>query len=68
MNWTTQHDDLLLREVLLVEPYQFKEKTKARGNAWNMIAADLNSIEHVTFHVTKRSVRDRYNLQEENFR
>ena len=27
-----------------------------------MIVADLNSIEHVTFHVSKQSVRDQYNL------
>lgn len=68
MVWINQHDILLCREALLVEPYQHKLGSRERGNAWDHISAELNGLIEVKFVVTKRSVRDRYNLLLENFR
>ena len=68
MLWTPQHDILLCREILLVEPYQHKPSTRERGQAWYTIAADLNCITEVNFSVTKRSVRDRFNLLVDKFK
>ena len=68
MVWTERHDVLLCREALLVEPYAHKQGSRERGNAWDMISSELNSITEIQFNVTKRSVRDRYNLLIENFK
>lgn len=68
MMWTSQHDILLCREILLVEPYNHKPSTRERGQAWDTIAGDLNCITEVVFNVSKRSVRDRYNLLLEKFK
>ena len=64
MTWTGKHDVLLCREILLVEPFAHKEGSRERGNAWDVISSELNCIEDggVNFEVTKRAVRDRYNL------
>ena len=67
MMWTSEHDVLLCREILLVEPYNHKPSTRERGHSWDTIAADLNNITEVTCNVTKRSVRDRFNLLIERF-
>ena len=32
--WKVMHEDLLLREVLLLEPFQYRQGTKERGTAW----------------------------------
>ena len=37
MVWDEKKDDMLSREVLLFEPYQFKPRTRERGNAWKAI-------------------------------
>ena len=68
MMWTPEHDVLLCREILLVEPYNHKPSTRERGQAWDTIAADLNCIKEVIFNVNKRSVRDRYNLLVDKFK
>ena len=33
MVWTDHKDDLLLKEILLFEPFKFKPHTKGCGNA-----------------------------------
>ena len=66
--WTSDHDILLCREVLLVEPFNHKPSTRERGQAWDTIADDLNSITDVKFSVNKRSVRDRFNLLVDKFK
>ena len=68
MIWTDEHNELLMREVLLVEPYQFKVSTKERGNASNGIAEDHNNIRSPRFHVNKRSVREHYGLLLTNYK
>ena len=62
MKWTKGHDELLVNEILLFEPYTYKEGTLEHGNIWNNIAESLNQVKQPAFSVTKRSVKDRYNL------
>ncbi|XP_068737656.1 trichohyalin-like [Montipora capricornis] len=60
--WTTDHDVIMCREVLVSEPYKFKLRAPERGQAWESVAQQLNSIHQPTFRVTTRSVRDRFSL------
>ena len=60
--WSSDHDTVMCREVLVVEPYKFKIRRPKRGQAWESLADNLNSIPSIKFRVTARSVRDRYNL------
>ena len=62
IKWTKDHDELLVKEILSFEPYTYKEGTLERGNIWSNIAESLNQVKQPAFSVTKRSVRDRYNL------
>ena len=66
--WTEKHDDYLLREILVVEPFQFKQGSVKRGGAWTQIAEILNSVTDVNFRVNQRSVRDRLTLLEKAYR
>ena len=52
----------MCREVLQIEPYQFKIRSPERGQAWESLAEKLNENSCPKFRVTARSVRDRYNL------
>ena len=60
--WTTDHDVMMCREVLVSEPYKFKPRTPERGQSWESVAQQLNSIHQPSFRVTARSVRDRLTL------
>lgn len=63
MVWTSEHDEMLCREILVVNPFAgTKRRTIQRGAKWGTIAENLNKIEQVYFRVDKRAVRDRYNL------
>ena len=57
----------MCREVLDIEPYQFKLRSTERGKAWETISSHLNATSHPKFRVTPRSVRDRYNLLTKKF-
>ena len=61
MVWNNEKDELLCREVLLLEPYQFKVRSRERGNVWKNIADALNRIstENIYFRVDARAVRER---------
>ena len=52
----------LCREAGFINPFQYRERTKERGQAWDTIAVNLQKH---GFNVTKRSVRDRYKLLKE---
>ena len=67
MIWTEQHD-LLCRKAFLVELYAQKQGSRERGNAWDVISTELNGITEILFNVTKRGVRDRYNILIDNFK
>eukprot|EP00795_Rhopilema_esculentum_P005626 gene5626-biopygen7468 len=68
MTWTKQHDVLLCREVLVVQPFQFRHGTHDRGQCWERIANNLNLVEHPHFIVDQRSVRDRFTKLEKDFK
>ena len=63
MVWSTVHDEMLCREILVVDPFTGTKKgTVAKGTKWEEVAENSNKIEQVYFKVDKRAVRDRYNL------
>ena len=62
MEWTGDHDHSLCQEILALEPFKAKKGSIARGQIWDEIASNLNSLENPRFKVTKRSVRERYTL------
>ena len=62
MLWTENHDILLLREILNIQPWMHKHGSSERKQTWDEIAAILNSLEEPYFNVKARSVRDRYSL------
>ena len=63
MEWTNVNDKLLCREVLVIEPYQFKKGTVERGNLWIAIDDNLNNVQEIKFRVKQRSVRERYDFR-----
>ena len=68
MKWTTTHDVILCEEILVCEPYKFKEGSRERGQCWDMFAEHLTQFKDPTFTVKKRSVRERYFLIEAEFK
>jgi len=63
MTWNNEKEVLLLREILVVEPFKFKAKTKERGQAWQEICDNVNKLNGFT--VTSRSVRDKFKVLED---
>lgn len=64
MVWNDIKDELLCREILLLEPYKFKARSRERGNIWKQIAEHLNEVSNddIFFKVDNRAVRDRFNI------
>lgn len=45
MAWTTSHDQMLCREILVTDPFTGTRKsTVARGTKWEEVADNLNKI------------------------
>lgn len=63
-----EHDVLLCREILVSQPFKFKERTVERGKIWDEIANRLNNYQTLKFRVNKRSVRERFKLMKEKFK
>lgn len=68
MKWSEGHDIFFLKEVLQFKPWQHKKGTTERGEVWGHLALLLGSNTDPLFHVTQRSVRDRYMLLEKRYR
>ena len=67
--WTKEHDVLLAREMLTAEPYKCKNRSRESGQAWDLIAANLNSVHAPCFRVSQKSVRDmRARIMLKNFK
>ena len=62
MIWTDQHDEILCREILSIEPHNCASCTVQIGEAWKLIAENFNLITEVKFSVNQRSVRERCKL------
>ena len=68
MKWSTTHDELLMREILLFQPWEPKYASKERGQCWERISVSLNELKDVSFKVAQRSVQDRYQVLEKAFK
>ena len=68
MRWTEEHDILLLREILLYEPYNQRKGSVERGKVWDLLAESLNKINNPLFRVTGRSIRDHLKTLIDNFK
>ena len=66
--WTKQQDLLLAREMLTVEPYKCKNRSRKSGQAWDLIPANLNSVHAPHFRVSQKSVRERVRILLKNFK
>ena len=64
MKWTEEHDVLILRELMVLQPWKHRKGTSERGEDWQKLAVSLNAISHPQFHVTQRSVRYHYSAME----
>ena len=58
-------DTLLVREILVIEPYRFTPKSKERGQAWTEVARNVTKALETDYVVFQRSARDRFNLLRE---
>ncbi|CAH3196805.1 unnamed protein product, partial [Porites evermanni] len=58
MFWTHDHEAVLCREVVNVNPYTTKKGSTQRSSMWEKIADTLNKCTVPKFRVDKRSVRD----------
>ena len=67
MEWTREHESFLMREILTVDPFQYKQSTVKRGQAWTQIADFLNSIASPQFRVSQRLVHEIFTTLEKNF-
>ncbi|XP_068712741.1 E3 ubiquitin-protein ligase BRE1A-like [Montipora foliosa] len=68
MKWTEEHEVVMLRELMLMQPWQHRKGTSERGDDWEKLAISLNAIPNPQFRVTQRSVRDHYSTMEKRRR
>ena len=69
MEWTDDHDILLLREMIASELFQFKKSSPNRGKIWESVQERLNKLDNPKFVIKeKRGVRDRWNLLQAKFK
>ena len=68
MEWSEEHDVLLLREMLGSSVFLVKKGSPARGLAWEAIVERLNRMESPKFQLKdKRAVRERWVLLRKKF-
>ena len=68
MEWTEDHDVLLLGEILVSDLFSFRKESVARGERWESIAETLNEVKSLSFHLKdKRAVRDRWVLLQKKY-
>ena len=53
MKWTEEHKWLMLRELMLLQPWLHKKGTSERGDDWEKLAVSLNGIPYSQFRVTQ---------------
>ena len=62
MEWT-DHDVLMLREMVVSDVFSFQKGSVSRGDAWDSIAEKLNQIDSPQFRIKdKRGVRERWKV------
>ena len=60
--------ELLAREMLTVEQYKCKNRSRKSGQAWDLIPANLNSVHAPHFQLSQKSIRDRVRILLKNFK
>ena len=69
MEWTEDHDILLMREIMVSDLFLYKKGSPNRGLVWETIVENLNKIETTVFVLKdKRSVRDRWTLLKSKYK
>jgi len=69
MEWKTECDLLLLEEIVVSQPYQYKSSTRERGKIWEDITERLNANDAFKNRLgNKGAVRDRYTLLAKKFK
>lgn len=63
--WKKNHEVILLREVLVEEPYKYRPGSKERGIPWTKIAEHLRES---GMKVTQRSARERFDKLYQDFK
>lgn len=67
MTWTSEKDEALCKEILLLEPFRFRSRTKESGTTWSHVAEDLRQIKSLNMTVDQRAVPDRYKILKSHF-
>ncbi len=63
MIWTDLHDEMLRREINVVDVFTGTKKgTVKRSEKWGEVVENLSAVRCLHFKVDKLAVRDRYNL------
>ena len=63
MQWTDEHDVLMLREMVVSDVFSFKKGSVSREDAWDSIAEKLNQINSLQFRIKdKRGVVEASNV------
>ena len=69
MEWTDDHDKILLREIIATDLFLYKKGSPDRGKIWETIVERLNKVDQPKFTIKeKRAVRDRWNLLQAKFK
>ena len=63
--WKKHHDPLLLKEVVLEEPFKHNNGSKEKGASWSKIA---DALTQHGMKVTQRSVRERFDKLYSDFK
>jgi hypothetical protein len=56
MEWTSDHDVILLREMIASDLFSFKKGSVARGERWEAITEKLNQVKIPRFHLKDKRV------------
>ncbi|CAH3018447.1 unnamed protein product, partial [Porites evermanni] len=59
MEWTQDHDLMLLRETAFEDPFQFKKGSPDRGEVWSKIARSLNSSAELKFALLQAKYKEK---------
>ena len=67
MTWTPEKDEALCKQIIIMEPFRFRPRTKESGNAWSQVADDLKQIKSLNMNVDQRAFRERYKMLKSHF-
>ena len=67
MTWTSEKDQALCKEIVLLEPFRFRPRTKESVTTWSQVVEDLKQIKLLNMTVDQRPVRDWYKILKSHF-